>query len=146
MLSLEFLFREKESPFFLFFFFFSAGLALTMQLLLFCVLVIVLTQTSAASYPTCPDDCNDEGNYHGICRTDYQYRSAHDWIPYANSTSGDGIKWRVIIDQYDYQNIFGQFNIPPGVWIAVDHDRDGLGVSIHHRSSWYSIILTRSQK
>ena len=80
----------------------------------------MLAQTSAAS---CPE------SFHRICRTDFRYRVTHDWIPYANATSGDGIKWRVIVDQYDYQNLIGDFNIPPGVWKAVDNDGDHLGVS-----------------
>ena len=50
------------------------------------------------------------------CRTDFQYRLAHDWIPYANDTSSG--TWKVLIDQYDYQSILG-FG---GVWKAIDAD------------------------
>lgn len=94
-----------------------------MQLLLCCLFGLVLTQVSAVQPDNCPD------SHHGICRTDFRYRTTHDWIPYANGTSGDGIRWRVLIDQYDYQNLLGQFNIPPGVWKDVDVDGDRRGVS-----------------
>ena len=50
------------------------------------------------------------------CRTDFAYRTAHDWIPYANDTSSG--TWKVLIDQYDYQSILG-FG---GVWKAIDAD------------------------
>ena len=50
------------------------------------------------------------------CRTDFQYRQAHDWIPYANDTSSG--TWKVLIDQYDYQSILGT----SGVWEALDAD------------------------
>ena len=66
-------------------------------------------------------------DYQAICRTDYRYRTAHDWIPYANDTSSG--TWRVLIDQYDYQNILGESRIPPGVWSARDVDNDGLQVN-----------------
>ena len=59
---------------------------------------------------------------HYICRTDFRYRAAHDWIPYANNTSSG--TWKVVIDQYDYQNLLGT-GIPPGVWTRRDIDRDG---------------------
>ena len=91
-----------------------------MTLILCCLFGLLLVKTSAAS---CPED------YHGICRTDFRYRVTHDWIPYANATSDDGINWRVIIDQYDYQNILGEFSIPPGVWKTFDQDKDGTEVS-----------------
>ena len=92
---------------------------LTMRLLLSCLLSVVLAQASAV----CPE------NIHGICRTDFRYRSPHDWIQYSNATSGDGVKWRVVLDQYDYQNIFGSGSIPPGVWESVDEDGDNIQVS-----------------
>ena len=67
------------------------------------------------------------GDHHNICRTDFRYRTPHDWIPYANDTSvgirGD-VKWQVLLDQYDYQHILGT-GIPPGVWTARDVDGDG---------------------
>ena len=50
------------------------------------------------------------------CRTGLQYRTAHDWIPYANDISSG--TWKVLIDQYDYQSILG-FG---GVWSALDAD------------------------
>ena len=94
-----------------------------MQLILCCLVGLSLTLVSAAPPENCPDD------YDATCRTDYRYRIGHDWIPYANSSSGDGVRWRVLVDQHDYQNIFGQFNIPPGKWKEVDADGDGLTVS-----------------
>ena len=50
------------------------------------------------------------------CRTDFLYRQAHDWIPYANDTSSG--TWKVLIDQYDYQSVLGV----GGVWKAIDAD------------------------
>ena len=58
-----------------------------------------------------PDD------YNTICRTNFLYRVAHDWIPYANDTSSG--TWKVLIDQYDYQNLIGH----SGVWSTLDADR-----------------------
>ena len=52
------------------------------------------------------------------CRTDFQYRQAHDWIPYANATSSG--TWKVLIDQYDYQSILGDDT--GAVWKAIDAD------------------------
>ena len=52
------------------------------------------------------------------CRTDFQYRQAHDWIPYANDTSSG--TWKVLIDQYDYQSVIGAD--PAAVWSALDAD------------------------
>ena len=47
-----------------------------------------------------------------------------------NDTS-DGVrgevKWQVILDQYDYQNILGT-DFPPGVWTERDFDGDGVQV------------------
>lgn len=91
-----------------------------MQLILCCLVGLSLTLVSAAPPENCPDD------YDATCRTDYRYRVGHDWIPYANASSGNGVRWRVLVDQHDYQNIFGQFNIPPGKWKANDVDGDGL--------------------
>ena len=59
-------------------------------------------------------------DYSITCRTDFQYRQAHDWIPYANDTSSG--TWKVLIDQYDYQSILG-YN---GVWSALDADTQPL--------------------
>jgi hypothetical protein len=59
-----------------------------------------------------PDD------YSRQCRTDFQYRRAHDWIPYANDTSSG--TWKVLIDQYDYQSILGVGG--GAVWKAIDAD------------------------
>lgn len=66
-------------------------------------------------------------DYHLVCRTDFRYRRAHDWIPYANDTSSG--TWRVLIDQYDYENILGEQRVPPGVWSVRDVDGDGLQVN-----------------
>ena len=71
------------------------------------------------------------GDFQEICHTDFRYRVHHDWIPYVNETSvgvrGD-VKWQVLVDQYDYRNILGPSNIPPGVWMNRDVDGDGLQV------------------
>ena len=64
------------------------------------------------------------GDSDSICRTSFQYRAAHDWIPYANDTSSG--TWKVLIDQYDYQNILG-FG---GVWSALDADNDRITVCV----------------
>ena len=101
--------------------FFPAGH--TMQLLLCCLFGLVLTQVSAVTFPEC------ENVYHETCRTNFRYRSHHDWIPYANGSSENGIKWRVLVDQYDYQNVVG-FTFPPSVWKNIDEDGDSRGVSI----------------
>ena len=65
------------------------------------------------------------------CRTDFQYRQAHDWIPYANDTSSG--TWKVLIDQYDYQSILG-FGT---VWSALDADTqptpDGITVCLDYK-------------
>ena len=58
-----------------------------------------------------PDDSDNT-----ICRTNFLYRKAHDWIPYANDTSSG--TWKVLIDQYDYQNLIGH----AGVWSTLDAD------------------------
>ena len=82
-----------------------------------CSLLVILAIKSSA---IAPDD------HHEICRTDFRYRVAHDWIPYANDTSSG--TWKVLIDQYDYQNLLGT-GIPPGVWTGRDIDGDGRQVS-----------------
>ena len=66
-------------------------------------------------------------DFHSICHTNFRYRTSHDWIPYANDTSSG--TWKVLIDQYDYENILGQSKIPPGVWSERDIDNDGLQVN-----------------
>ena len=58
------------------------------------------------------------------CRTDFLYRQAHDWIPYANDTSSG--TWKVLIDQYDYQSVLGAGG--GAVWKAIDTDTDGITV------------------
>ena len=67
------------------------------------------------------------------CRTDFQYRAAHDWIPYANDTSSG--TWKVLIDQYDYQSILGAD--PRTVWKAIDADTqptpDGITVRLDYK-------------
>ena len=82
----------------------------------YAVILVFLIQLVLQTISTAPDD------RHLICRTDFRYRSAHDWIPYANDTSSG--TWKVLIDQYDYQNLIGP-GIPPGVWTAFDADMDG---------------------
>ena len=53
---------------------------------------------------------------HTECRTDFLYRTAHDWIPYANATSSG--TWKVLIDQYDYRSVLDTV----GVWEAINAD------------------------
>ena len=65
-----------------------------------------------------PDDRQD------VCRTNFRYRVAHDWIPYANDTSSG--TWKVLLDQYDYQNLLGG-GMPPGVWSAGEFSPDSDG-------------------
>ena len=64
---------------------------------------------------------------HPTCRTNFRYRGHHDWIPYANNTSSG--TWRMLVDQYDYQNVLGEFAFPAGVWTARDVDGDGRQVT-----------------
>ena len=87
-----------------------------------CAVLLAIVIQPLYSLATAPND------YHEICRTDHRYRTQHDWIPYANDTSSG--TWRVLIDQYDYQNILGESNIPPGVWSA--KDVDGVGQQVMH--------------
>ena len=90
-----------------------------------CVAVglVFLFQLVLQTDGVAPDD------YSGICRTSYLYRGAHDWIPYANNTSNG--TWKVLIDQYDYQNLIGHL----GVWSTLDADTqptpDGKTVCVH---------------
>ena len=60
---------------------------------------------------------------HSTCRSNFRYRGHHDWMPFANDTS-EGT-WRMLLDQYDYQNVLGEFAFPAGVWTARDIDGDG---------------------
>ena len=73
-------------------------------------LAIFLSTFAVMDAAVAPND------YSITCRTDFQYRAAHDWIPYANDTSSG--TWKVLIDQYDYQSILG-FG---GAWKAIDAD------------------------
>ena len=93
-----------------------------MRLIFCCLFGLLLTLASAVPPENCPPD------HDPTCRTDHRYRVGHDWIPYANASSGDGIRWRVLVDQHDYQNIFGDLFFPPGKWKAVDVDGDGITV------------------
>ena len=49
-----------------------------------------------------------------------------------NDTS-DGVrgevKWQVLLDQFDYQNLIGTNLSPPSPWEVQDFDGDGLQVS-----------------
>ena len=65
---------------------------------------------------------------HPTCRTHFRYRVHHDWILYANDTSSG--TWRMLVDQYDYQNVLGETTLPPGVWAARDVDGDGRQVTV----------------
>ena len=40
---------------------------------------------------------------HILCRLDFRYRVAHDWIPYANDTSSG--TWKVLIDPVSYTHL-----------------------------------------
>ena len=91
--------------------------------LLITVLVYIRPLCSAIA----PDD------RHHICRTNFRYRTAHDWIPYANATSSG--TWKVLIDQHDYQNVLGAGS-PPGAWTGRDSDGDGRQVSLWHVHAW----------
>ena len=99
-----------------------------MQLLLFCLFGVVLAQVSALA----PLKCEEVNTYSDTCRTHFRYRAHHDWMPYANASSGNGIKWRVILDQYDYQTLLGSsfFQTIPSTWKGVDVDGDGRSVRI----------------
>ena len=91
-----------------------------MKLFLGCLVIFISTITAI--------DAIAPGDRSPICRTNFRYRLSHDWIPYANDTSSG--TWKVLIDQYDYETLEGQFSIPPGVWSALDVDNDGLRVGI----------------
>ena len=107
-----------------------------MRLILCYLFGLALTLISAVPPENCPED------YDSICRTDYRYRVGHDWIPYANASSGDGIRWRVLVDQHDYQNVFGpQQFFAPGKWKEVDVDGDGLNVSTIN-----AVVITTCKK
>ena len=76
--------------------------------------------------PVAPEDAQT------VCRTFFQYRGAHDWIPYVNDTSNGvrgEVKWQVLLDQYDYQNLVGAGS-PPSPWEVRDFDGDNLQVRI----------------
>ena len=72
--------------------------------------LVIFLSTFAVMGAVAPDD------YNTSCRTNFLYRTAHDWIPYANNTSSG--TWKVLIDQYDYENIIGH----NGVWNTLDDD------------------------
>ena len=78
-------------------------------------------------------------DYSITCRTDFQYRQAHDWIPYANDTSSG--TWKVLIDQYDYLSILG-FG---GVWSALDADTqptpDRITVCLDYKLNLISVTV-----
>ena len=81
------------------------------------------------------------GDFSLTCRTHFRYRGFHDWIPYVNDTAvgvrGD-VKWQVIVDQFDYENILGE-GVLAGVWTARDFDGGGGQVNTHisRHGSWY---------
>ena len=55
------------------------------------------------------------GDFQEICRTDFRYRIVHNWILYVNDTSvgvRSEVKWQILIDQYNYQNLLGAGQIP----------------------------------
>ena len=77
-----------------------------------CLFTLLSTFAVMGAVRIAPSDYYDDTT----CRTDFAYRTAHDWIPYANDTSSG--TWKVLIDQYDYQSVLG-FG---GVWKAIDAD------------------------
>ena len=87
-----------------------------------CLIFIITTWVVRAIAP------NDR---HDICRTNFRYRVAHDWIPYTNDTSSG--TWKVLLDQYDYQNLLDG-STPAGVWSAEQFspDSDGRQVTIKY--------------
>ena len=97
--------------------------------LLITVLVYIQPLCSAIA----PDD------RHSICRTNFRYRAAHDWIPYANYTSSG--TWKVLLDQYDYQNLLGA-GTPAGVWTGrdIDGDRQVSFVRVHKLTDGMSMV------
>ena len=82
------------------------------------------------------------GDFQPICRIDFRYREAHDWIPYVNPTSvgmrGE-VRWQVLVDQYDYQNLIEPDQTPPSPWETRDIDGDGLQVCSY--SMYYTCRL-----
>ena len=72
---------------------------------------VIFLSTFAVMDAIAPDDADIS-----TCRTNHLYRMDHDWIPYANDTSSG--TWKVLIDQYDYQNLIGHL----GVWSTLDAD------------------------
>ena len=72
------------------------------------------------------------GDFSSTCRTHFRYRGFHDWIPHVNDTAvgvrGD-VKWQVIVDQFDYENILGE-GVLAGVWTARDFDGGGGQVNV----------------
>ena len=73
------------------------------------------------------------GDVDTSCRTNRFNRAHYNWIPYVQDTSvgvRGQVKWQVLIDQYDYQNLLGEFVIPSGVWSAKDVDGTGRQVTI----------------
>ena len=69
------------------------------------------------------------GDFQEICRTDFRYRTLHDWIPYVNDNITLGVrgdvKWQILVDQNDYQHILGTGVGSSPVWMSRDIDGDG---------------------
>ena len=95
--------------------------------------LVIFLSTCAITDAVAPND------YSITCRTDFQYRQAHDWIPYANDTSSG--TWKVLIDQYDYLSILG-FG---GVWSALDADTqptpDRITVCLDYKLNLISVTV-----
>ena len=91
------------------------------------VLVALLIASAVVLKPL-PSQAIAPYDRHSTCRTHFRYRGHHDWMPFANDTS-DGT-WRMLLDQYDYQNVLGEYTLPRGVWTARDVDGDGRQVLI----------------
>ena len=98
-----------------------------MEVTLFILSIVPCFALVVGQIPVAPMDAST------TCRTNFMFHEAHDWIPYVNDTS-DGVrgqvKWQVLLDQYDYENLIGPGLIPASPWEARDVDGDGVQVSI----------------
>ena len=98
-----------------------------MEVTLFILSIVPCFALVVGQIPVAPMDAST------TCRTNFMFHEAHDWIPYVNDTS-DGVrgqvKWQVLLDQYDYENLIGPGLNPASPWEARDVDGDGIQVSI----------------
>ena len=103
-----------------------------MEMALFLLSIALCFSLTMGQIQVAPEDVDT------ICRTFFLYRGAHDWIPYVNDTS-DGVrgevKWQVLLDQNDYENIIGT---PSSPWEVRDFDGDN--IQVHNRYSMCIIL------